>query len=147
MANKLVKSRRFGVADPHSEDYMGIEAFINNVKLIPIKNGTERAVAVALVDRNGDHSESNKSSNITQGGVHKLSDKRGVLERIVFNKALASSVITMYDSLTGSGEKIGTITLPATLLQSQFTLEYGLKFQTGLTIVTSGTDDITVIFN
>lgn len=68
----------------------------------------------------------------------------GALLRIVINTAVASSSITMFDSLTGSGTKIGTITLPATLLTNSFVYEYRVQFNVGLTLVTVGTSDITV---
>lgn len=70
----------------------------------------------------------------------------GILERIQVNKAVASGVITIYDGLTASGTKIATVTNPGTLLHSQFDLEYGCRFATGLTIVTSAADDITAIY-
>ena len=70
----------------------------------------------------------------------------GILDRIVVNKAVASGVITIYDNTAASGTKIGTITHPATLLQNQYALEYGCRFMTGLTVVTSSTDDITVVW-
>ena len=44
---------RLGIADPSSSNYLNKEVFINNVKLVSINSGTERAVAVALVDANG----------------------------------------------------------------------------------------------
>lgn len=70
----------------------------------------------------------------------------GVLHSIAVNKAVANGVITIYDNTAASGTKIGTITNPATLLDSAQTFEYGCGFTTGLTIVTSSTDDITVIW-
>lgn len=70
----------------------------------------------------------------------------GVLDAIVFNKAVASSVVTVYDSLSATGTKIATITQPLTLLDSQRALAYGAVFVTGLTVVTSAADDITVIY-
>lgn len=70
----------------------------------------------------------------------------GVLLRLVINKAVVSSVITIYDSLTASGTIIGIITQPGTLLANQQSLQYGVQFAIGLTIVTSADDDITVVY-
>jgi hypothetical protein len=48
--------------------------------------------------------------------------------------------------LTATGTKLATITNPAVLLQSQLPLAFNCKFDTGLTIVTSAADDITVMY-
>jgi hypothetical protein len=70
----------------------------------------------------------------------------GILERIVVNRAVANGVITIYDNTAGSGTLIATITHAASLLESSYYLEYGLRFSTGLTIVTSSTDNVTAVF-
>lgn len=70
----------------------------------------------------------------------------GYLKRIVINKPVASGVITVYDNTAASGTKIATITHPATLLQGEINLEYDVRFVTGLTVVTSSTDDITLVW-
>lgn len=73
----------------------------------------------------------------------------GVLHSITINKPVASSVITIYDNTAASGTKIGTITLPATLLtEGPQTAIYDVAFKTGLTINTAtGASDITVSYN
>lgn len=70
----------------------------------------------------------------------------GLLHTITINTPVASSVITIYDNTAGSGTKIGTITLPGTLLQQgPYSAAYDVPFSTGLTIVTAtGASDITV---
>lgn len=70
----------------------------------------------------------------------------GCLKRITVNSAVASSVFTLYDNTAGSGTVIGVITMPATLLQSHFDLEYDIRFAVGLTIVSSSTADVTVVW-
>lgn len=78
--------------------------------------------------------------------VHKSGG--GVLHRIVVNKCTANGVLTVYDNTAASGTKIATITMPGTLLQNHFVLEYGLQFGTGLTIVGSGADvDYTAVWS
>ena len=84
--------------------------------------------------------------NIVGAGTTVVKSGAGTLRRIVCNKAVASSVITIYDNTTGSGTKIGTITQPITLLGSQIVFEYGCVFATGLTVVTSAADDLTVVY-
>lgn len=83
--------------------------------------------------------------NIAGAGTTLVKSGPGTLDRITINKAAQSGVITIYDSLTAAGTKIATITHPATLLASQYSLPYGVAFANGLTVVTSAADDITVI--
>ena len=86
-------------------------------------------------------------TNIAGAATTTVRTGRGVLKGIVVNKAVASGIITVYDNTAGSGTKIATITNPATLLHSQISLDYGeAAFTTGLTIVTSAADDISVIW-
>ena len=70
----------------------------------------------------------------------------GTLYGLMINKPVALSTITIYDSLTGSGTKIATLTQPAALLASQIPMPFVCSFSTGLTIVTSAADDITVLY-
>lgn len=85
-----------------------------------------------------------KATNIAGAATTVIKTGSGVLKGIVVNKAVANGVITVYDNTAGSGTKIATITNPATLLHSQVSLDFNCKFSTGLTIVTSAADDITV---
>jgi len=89
----------------------------------------------------------NNYTNILTATTSAIKTGRGRLVGIVVNKAVASGVITVYDNTAGSGTKIATITHPGTLLKNQYFLDYSCQFTTGLTIVTSSTDDITVIWN
>ena len=84
--------------------------------------------------------------NIVGAATTVLKTGSGVLQSITVNKPVASSVITVYDNVAASGTKIATITQPTVLLYSQGTLVYGLWFTSGLTIVTSAADDITVVY-
>lgn len=86
-------------------------------------------------------------SNISTATTTAVKSGAGTLHSITVNKAVASGVITIYDNTAASGTKIATITNPATLLHSQVFLPYGVRFTTGLTIVTSSTDDITVAWS
>jgi hypothetical protein len=70
----------------------------------------------------------------------------GHLKRIVINKPVALGVITIYDNTAASGTKIATITHAASLLTGELSIEYDVRFTTGLTIVTSSTDDITIVW-
>ncbi|MDD4110218.1 MAG: hypothetical protein PHS54_01545 [Clostridia bacterium] len=90
-----------------------------------------------------------KYSNITLAAPTTTVVKtgEGVLHSITINKAVASGTITIYDNTAGSGTKIGTITMPETLLKNQETLIYDVAFTKGLTIVTAtGAQDITIAY-
>lgn len=91
--------------------------------------------------------QGNNYTNILTATTTAVKSSSGRLVSITVNKAVASGVITVYDNTAGSGTKIAVITHPATLLQTQYTLDYDVRFTTGLTIVTSSTDDITVVWN
>jgi hypothetical protein len=84
--------------------------------------------------------------NIAGAATTNVKSGAGILGAIIFNKLVATGVITIYDSLTATGTKLATITNPAVLLQSQLPLAFNCKFDTGLTIVTSAADDITVMY-
>jgi hypothetical protein len=86
------------------------------------------------------------SANITTATTTTVSSVPCVLYRIVKNKKVLSGVTTIYDNTAASRTKIGTITEPATLLDNQIVLEYGVNCNTGLTIVTSAAEDITVVY-
>ena len=83
-------------------------------------------------------------TNIAGAATTVVRTGAGILGSIVCNKAVLSGVITIYDNTAGSGTKIATITHPGTLLQNQYVLLYNVAFTTGLTIVTSAADDLTV---
>lgn len=84
--------------------------------------------------------------NIAGAATTVVKSGEGVFGGIIINAAIASSVITIYDNTAASGTKIATITNPVALLDSQRALMYSCRFATGLTIVTSAADDITVLY-
>lgn len=85
-------------------------------------------------------------ANIAGAATTVLKTGAGRLVKIIINKAVASGVITIYDNTSAAGSKIGTITNPAVLLQSQLPVDFNIDFGIGLTIVTSAADDITVVY-
>jgi len=87
-------------------------------------------------------------TNIAGAATTVVIGRSANLRRIVFNKKVASGVITVYDNASAaSGTKVGTITHPATLLQDQQTFEYQVFCQNGIVVVTSAADDITVVWD
>lgn len=86
-------------------------------------------------------------NNITTATTTVVKSGAGVLHKLIINTAIASATITLYDNTAASGTKIGTITLPAVITGlSLIDLIYDLSFATGLTVVTSGLTDLTVIY-
>lgn len=89
----------------------------------------------------------NKFRNISTATTTTVKSGKGRLFKIQVNTAILSGVITIYDNTGASGTVIATVTNPATLLANQFQLDYaGLEFNTGLTIVTTLVQNITVIY-
>ena len=69
----------------------------------------------------------------------------GALHTIVFNKPVATGVVTIYDNTAASGTVVGTITIPAN--PQPFTFTFDCVLNTGLTIVTAtAAQDITVTY-
>lgn len=86
-------------------------------------------------------------TNITTATTTTVKSGKGILHKLVMNTYVASATITIYDNTAGSGTKIGTLTLPSTVTgDTPLTLPYDLQFSTGLTLVTSGATDLTVIY-
>lgn len=90
--------------------------------------------------------QTNLFRNIAGAATTVVKSGSGTLLKIINNKAIANGVVTIYDNTAASGTKIGTITNPAILLQSQVPISFDLNFSTGLTIVTSAADDLTVVY-
>lgn len=77
-------------------------------------------------------------ANITTGATTVLAISPTTLERIVVGDPGTTITATIYDGVNTSAPKIGTVKLVAGFL------DYGVQTNTGLTIVTSGSCDITV---
>lgn len=68
----------------------------------------------------------------------------GTLVAIILNKPIASSTISLIDNTAGSTVNLGVITNTTDV--KPYALAYNLHFVTGLRIITSGADDITVVW-
>ncbi len=85
--------------------------------------------------------------NITTATTTTVKSGAGLFHNIVINKGVATATITIYDNTAASGTLIGTITFGAALLSDPPDLAiYNASFATGLTLVTSGATDITVMY-
>ncbi len=82
-------------ANPASDNYLSVEPFLNNLKLISINNGTELALAVALTDLNGNLLGSASSatlSNVASSAASVTLIAANSLRKglIIFNDSTAS---------------------------------------------------------
>lgn len=81
-------------------------------------------------------------NNITTNTTTTVKSGAGTLHRIVVNNPGTTATLTLYDSLTASGTKIGTIAVGS----APGTIAYEAFFSTGLTIVSTGAPDITAVY-
>ena len=76
-----------------------------------------------------------------------VKESAGYLKRLVINKPLANGTISLFNNGSGASVPIGVITLPGTLLSDGPTVvDYDLAFDSGLTVLTTEAQDITVIY-
>jgi hypothetical protein len=80
-------------------------------------------------------------SHISTATTTTVKSSSATMARIVVNKAVASSTATIYDSTTGSGTVVGI--LDTSVIGSY---AFDIALSTGLTIVTSGATDLTVVY-
>jgi len=106
------------------------------------------SVPVVLSSNHSDifvKNQSSSFSNIAATGTTTVKSGAGIFRRLVINtKGGSSNTFTIYDNTAGSGTVIATVDT----VNSSGSLEYGLAFSTGLTIVSaSGTSaNATVIY-
>ena len=80
--------------------------------------------------------------NITSATTTVVKSSQGRLHAVVVNNKGSTVTVTMYDNASAaSGTKIATM-----LLTAEGSIAYDVSFANGLTVVTSGTVDLTVSF-
>ncbi len=86
--------------------------------------------------------------NITTVTTTLVKSGTSIVDSLIINTAAASAVIKIYDDVSAvAGSLKATITMPAVLLASQIQLNYKIKCNKGITIVTSvAAQDITVAY-
>lgn len=97
--------------------------------------------ALVLANKLAVSASSNKSSNISTATTTVVKSGSGIIERILIGTAVAATTVVVYDNTAASGTKITTASTTA-----QGNLVLGCRFATGLTIVTDGTANITIIY-
>ena len=83
-----------------------------------------------------------KAVHITTATTTTVRSGRGIFTRLVVNTT-AAGTITIYDSLTAAGTVLAV--LKASVAEQSF--EYGISLLTGLTVVTAGASDLTVVID
>ncbi len=121
----------FGFADNTNSASSTTNVLLNAVQMTVIRFGR---VSTQVI-----------TSHITTAATTVMKYGPGLLQRVTIgNPASSTSIITLYDNTAGSGTVITAIQGPAQA--NPVTLEYGLVFSTGLTAVSTGTWDASVIF-
>jgi hypothetical protein len=83
-------------------------------------------------------------NHITSDSTTLVKASTGLLGNVCINGTASGEVITIYDSLTPSGQAIAVITEGST---TQGCFYYNVVFKTGLTIVTTvAAGDLTILF-
>lgn len=97
---------------------------------------------VMSISRLGEAYSSPRYQNISGAATTLLKVGPGSIHRIVIGNPAGS--MTVYDNTAGSGTIISTVSM--TGLSVPFTCDLGCDFSVGLTIVTSSTSNVTVIY-
>lgn len=67
----------------------------------------------------------------------------GLLKALIINTPINADTIKIIDNTAGSTTNLALITVSGTVPQ---VIEYNVKFSTGLRIITSGNDNVTVVY-
>lgn len=98
---------------------------------------------VTSIYRAGRRETQVRSAHITTAGTVVAKYGPGVLQRVTLNDP-TGNMFTIYDNTAGSGTVIASINTPSQA--NPVTLDYGTCFVNGLTIVSTGTWDVSVIY-
>lgn len=104
---------------------------------------TTMSIRVMTIYRLGQLNTLPQSGRITTAATTVMKYGAGMLHRITINNA-GGTLITIYDNTSAGGTVLGVISTPANA--NPVTLDYGIPFAIGLTIVSTGTWDATVIY-
>jgi hypothetical protein len=91
-----------------------------------------------------DRAEAYSYARITTATTTQVRTGPGVLKRIIVNVPVSTGTIGLIDGQSGSTVNIGTITSTADL--KPFFIDFDIKVSSGLRIVTTQAQDITVVY-
>jgi hypothetical protein len=83
---------------------------------------------------------------VTGAGTTVIEQGAGTLHRVIVGTPSASATMTLYDNTAASGTVISLMTVPASA-QNPFVVEFGTEFNVGLTVVMTGSSDVTIIYD
>jgi hypothetical protein len=83
-------------------------------------------------------------THIAGAATTQVKSGSGILHKIVLGTPVASSTISIIDNTSGSTVNLGLITNTTDV--KPYFVEFNARFSTGLRIITSGADDITVVY-
>lgn len=92
-----------------------------------------------------DRNEACEHAYITTATTTQVKNGPGVLKRIVVNVPVSTGTIGLIDGRSGTTVNMGVITSTADL--KPYFIDYDVKFTDGLRIVTTQTQDITVVYS
>jgi len=124
-------------------NYPHLPAWMDNVNSASSTTNVTMTSKTATIYRLGMRDTQDIYAHITTAGTYNLKYSPGTLHRITLNSP-SGTLITIYDNTAGSGTVIAVINTPSQA--NPVTLEYELEFNTGLTLVTTGTWDATISF-
>jgi hypothetical protein len=81
---------------------------------------------------------------ITTATTTQVKTGAGILHKVIFNTPVDTGTVKLIDNTAGSTTNIGLITTTADV--KPFELVYDCRFSTGLRIITTQTQDITIIY-
>jgi hypothetical protein len=123
---------------------LNLPVWIDNVNSGGSITNVSIAAGVAVIARLGEFETQPVYFHLTTAGTYVLKYSAGKLHRITLGVA-TGTLMTLYDNTSGSGPVITSINTPSQA--NALTLHYGLEFNTGLTVVSTGTWDATIIYD
>lgn len=117
--------------------------YLGNVNSGGSTSNVSLTARVSVTQRLGKFETQPKYAHITTAGTYLLKNTAGTLHKIVMNNA-GGTLVTVYDNITATAPIMAVINTPAQA--NPVTLSYDVAFSTGLTIVTTGTWDLTVVY-
>jgi hypothetical protein len=124
-------------------DTLNLPVWIDNVNSGGATANVSISAGVATIARLGESETQSVYFHLTAAGTYVLKYSAGSLHRITLGNP-TGTLITVYDNTAGSGNIITVINTPSQA--NPVTLEYGVEFNIGLTVVSAGTWDATVVY-
>lgn len=118
-------------------------AFLSNTNSASSTTNVTASALQLTIYRLGKIVTQSIAGRITTAATTTFKQGPGLLHRITLNDP-GGTLITIYDNTAGSGTTLAVINTPAQA--NPVTLQYGIQFSTGLTVVSTGTWDATIVF-